>query len=213
MCTFSPMRRNASLLPILLVSVLTLVGCTDDGPGPPAPSTQSTPASPTRGTPTALPLPTPVAPTSGAEQDVTQPPARPDALDGPGTKENAAAVAKYFIKLFPYAVATGDLTEWSALSGDACGYCHEARDIVDGIRQAGNHGVGGALDISGSETYLNDDGSYVVILGLTQHPSQTVDADGVLVEDFPSTNRYRPLVELAFEGSWTVTGVQMDKAP
>lgn len=207
------MRRAASQLLILLLPVLPLVGCTSDEPVPPAPSTQRALASPTRAAPTGSPLPTAAAPTSGPDQDVTQPPARPDALEGPGTKENAAAVAKYFIKLFPYAVATGDLTQWRALSGDGCGYCDEARDIVDGMRAAGNHGVGGALDISGSETYLNDDGSYVVILGLTQHPSQTVDADGVLVEEFPSTNRYRPLVALTFEGSWTVTGVQMDKAP
>lgn len=118
------------------------------------------------------------------------------------------------MRLFPYSVATGDLVAWDELSGDACAYCSSAREIVEKIHSAGNHGIGGALDISGSETYVNDDGTFVVVLGLTQHPSQTVDAQGALVEDFPATNRYRPLLALDFDdGSWSVTGVQMDKAP
>ncbi len=216
MRTFSLMRLTGTYLPIALMCQLALAGCTSDEPAPVQPATASTSPAPK---PSASPSPSPTlsqpaAPAGGPDQDATRPPSRPDALEGPGTKENAAAVAKYFILLFPYAVATGDLTGWSTLSGTECGYCTEAQKIVEDIHRAGNHATGGALDISGSETYINDDGTLVVILGLTQHPSQTVDPAGALVEDFPATNHYRPLIALSFDrGAWTVTGVQMDKAP
>lgn len=211
--------RRATTLTISLLCFVVLAACAGDKPDPAITGSTPRPAASTAiasSTPSPEQSPTPtvsVSPTSGPDQDVTRAPEPPGALTGPGSKENAAAVATYFMKLFPYAVATGDLAAWNKLSGNTCNYCSTVREIVEDIYADGNHGIRGALDITGSEAYLNDDGSFVVILGVTQHPSQTVDSTGSLVEDFPETNRYRPLLGLQFQGgAWTVTGVQMDKA-
>ena len=190
-----------------------------DRPGTQTPTVATTdtartaPATRPSGTPvpTVSPTPTPV-PTSGPDQDVTHPPTEPSALAGPASKANAAQVATYFLRLFPYAVATGDLAAWDELSSDTCRYCATVRRMVEEIHGPGNHGTGGAYDITSSDSYVNDDGTFVVVAEATQYPSQTIDPKGRLVEDFPGVNHYRVRVGLTFDGRWTVTGVQVDDA-
>lgn len=116
------------------------------------------------------------------------------------------------MRLFPYSVATGDLTEWDVLSDETCSYCATFHDVVDEMYADGHHGMGGAMDILGTETFAQEDGRFVVVVGYRQHPSQTVDADGSVVDDYPGTILYRPRVELVHDGSWRVTGVQMERA-
>ena len=181
---------------LLLLAPLT--ACTHETPAPPRTQTSGPTVS---AGPTTSPSPTPsaspsVAPTSGPNQDVTVEPERPEALRGPATEENAVAVATYAMALFPYTVATGDLTAWDALSGDQCTYCASVRGIVDEIYGAGNHAVGGADDIGVGLPYSRDDGSFVVVVDLTQYPSQTLDAKGEVVEDYPGAVSLRARVAL-----------------
>lgn len=143
---------------------------------------------------------------------MTVEPPRPDALQGPATEENAVAVAKYFMALFPYTVATGDLTDWDVLSGKECKYCASVHGIVDEIYEAGNHGVGGAYDIGVGLPYDRGDGAFVVAIDLTQYPSQTVDTNGAVVDDYPGVVSLRARVALSHRGDrWIVDGVQVDE--
>lgn len=143
---------------------------------------------------------------------MTVEPQRPEALQAPASEENAVAVATYFLALFPYAVATGDLSAWDALSGDTCKYCASVRNIVGEIYGAGNHGLGGAYDIGAGLPYERDDGSFVVVVDLTQYPSQTLDASGNVVEDYPGVATMRARVALSHPGDrWVVDGVQVDE--
>ncbi|GEK16471.1 DUF6318 family protein [Cellulomonas persica] len=190
---------------------LGLAACTGSGGADP---TAATTAATSRQPPTPSPSPTPVpspAPT-GALPDVTVAPTAPAALDGPPTEANAAAVAEYFMSLFPYMYATGDTSEWERLSGKNCGYC--AGTLAD-LREkvaAGRHAVGGNFEFeaSGSSTFDGDE--YFAWVVFIQHPSRALDESGELVEGFPETSRVRAQVSLIWDGAgWTVDGVDPRK--
>ncbi|WP_198303468.1 DUF6318 family protein [Cellulomonas sp. PSBB021] len=198
----------------MLVSALALAGCTAEGAARPEPTTTSATPVPT---PTVSPSPTPssspsAAPTSGPDQDVTKPPARPAALDGPATEDNAIAVGKYFMSLFPFIIATGDYAEWDALSGPDCQFCASSRERAAKIHEAGNHGTGGAMDIGLGTVATDRDGSFLVGIQLVEHGSQTVDSDGNVIEDFPGDMTLRASMKLSHGADgWTVDGVQVEQ--
>ena len=205
------MSRTSAVL-MLALATLALTACTDASP-PPA-GTKPTAVA------TASPMPSPTpsqaapapSPTRAAdEQDVTVPPERPAALGGPGTEENAKAVGRYFLSLFPYVVATGDLTAWDALSGQSCTYCSSVREFVTEIHDAGHHGEGGAFELGFTSGFDVGGGDFVVGIEYIETPSQTVAADGTVVEDFPETLSYKANFSLTWTGTtWVVNGVQVD---
>ncbi len=197
------MLRTRATLTIALAA-LALAACTSQSPNPSASATPSMSPSATHSAPaTPTPSPTPT-PTTDA-QDVTTPPARPDALDGPASEENAKAVGRYFLSLFPYAVATGDLTAVDALSGAGCKYCKHLRRIVTEIHDAGNHGTGGAYELGFTSAIQSGDGDFTVGIEYVETPSRTVAPDGSVVEDFPDTYNMKAVLKLRWSGSsWTV---------
>ena len=211
------MRRTSSRLgsaALVLLTAFALSACTSDGPPSPptsvattkeAPETESAPASSPPATPTAT-----LATGSGPNQDVTKAPPPPDALGGPATESNAVEVGKYFMALFPYAVATGDLGSWNRLSGPDCHYCATLRSIVVEMADAKQHGTGGAYDIGFSTGSALDEDTYILSIELKQYPSQTLDDDGNVVDDYPDVIFYRANIETTWDGSrWIVDGVDM----
>ncbi|WP_447587149.1 DUF6318 family protein [Cellulomonas persica] len=191
----------------------TLTACTGaradpvDATQSAAPATAAADPSPAALQPTASATDVP----TGAALDVRVPPARPAALEGPPTEENAKAVARYFLSLFPYVVATGDLEAWDALSGEPCSYCSSVRAFVSEIHDAGNHGEGGAFELGFTSGFDVGAGEFVVGIEYIETPSQTVAPDGTVVEDFPETLSYKANFSLAWTGSsWVVNGVQVD---
>ncbi len=218
LCTFIPMRSRGSwAVGLVLAGVLASAGCTAEGtaaPTTPRPTTSSHAAATLTPDPSPTPTPSPVpsvAPTSGPGQDVTKPPARPAALDGPATEDNAIAVAKYFTALFTYVVSTGDFTEWDALSGPDCRFCASGREKVEEIFAAGNHGTGGAVDLGFGSAAPDGNGRFVVDVQFTEYPSQVVDAQGAVVEDYPDTLQQTATMAISHDGrGWIVEGVQID---
>ena len=200
------MLRTRATLTIALAA-LALAACTSQSPEPSASATASHSASVTQSPPS---TPTPAPPTPSATpttdaQDVTTPPARPEALDGPATEDNAKAVGRYYLSLFPYAVATGDLAAMDDLSAEGCKYCKHLRGIVTEIHDAGNHGTGGAYELGFTSGIRNDDGDFIVGIEYVETPSRTVAPDGSLVEDFPDTYSMKAVLRLHWSGSaWTV---------
>lgn len=51
--------------------------------------------------------------------------------------EGAVAAAEYFISLYPYVYATGDLTEWDAMSEESCVFCSSVHDNVTELHENG----------------------------------------------------------------------------
>ena len=70
----------------------------------------------------------------------TPTPERPAGMDE-FTVEGAAAAGEYFLLLFPYVYATGELSDWQAMSTPDCGFCNNViNDVTD------MHSSGGWLD-------------------------------------------------------------------
>ena len=149
-------------------------------------------------TETATPTPTP---------DAATPPERPDmsAFD----TETAEAVALYFLQLFPYVYATGDLVDWNLLSHPECIHCASVRTGVEEMLAAGNHSEGGLFSIENVSTAQVSADWWHVTLNAVQEPSSTVGGDGAHVEEFPEQKTYRVDIAVVVEaGHWLVRGVE-----
>ena len=92
------------------------------------PVTVSTSAAPTVAAP---PPPTPAATPSAT---TTPKPERPAAMDAVNL-DGAIATAEYFMSLYPYALNTGDISDWNGLSHPECIFCAGLADEVK--RQTG----------------------------------------------------------------------------
>ncbi|MBL0886144.1 DUF6318 family protein [Myceligenerans indicum] len=116
------------------------VGCTGNADADPSPTT-TVAAEPTASQ-TAEPLP--------------QKPERPAAMDRDDAA-GAAAAAEYFIKLYPYVMATGDTEEFEAMSHGACGFCSDALEQAESIRENNDTWVGGEVNVEILEAYAPDE--------------------------------------------------------
>jgi len=134
-------------------------------------------------------------------------PERPAAMDE-HTVEGAIAAGKYFVQLYPYIYATGDLSEWNELSGKSCKFCAGAKDHVVKLHESGGFVRGGTVTVSsedGGGPY--DNGVYIVELGVQVAPSTDVHGDGS-TKDFDGTTFPNFTISLTWDNSsWTVSGV------
>ena len=152
---------------------------------------------------------------SGAE-DPSDEPSQPPEVEAPErpaemdeeTVDGAIAAAKYFVHLYPYVYASGDLSQWEILSDDGCGFCSNVYDRTQELHGQGGFSVGGAVEISSSDgggPY--DDDVYTVELAVAIAASEFVYPDGTrtpyaAIEDptFLLTMRWE-------NGAWRVLGV------
>lgn len=171
------LRTAAAGAVVAVCLVGGLAGCTGSPADPPTTTPHPTSAAPS---PSPTPTPTP---------DAATPPERPDMSNVDA--ETAEAVAVYFLELFPYAAATGDLKDWTALSHPECEFCIEVRDEIEAIFAAGHHSEGGLLHVLEAQTTEVSDAWWLVTVRLRQEPSTTRDFEGRLIEEFSETKTVR----------------------
>ncbi|WP_236755734.1 DUF6318 family protein [Actinomyces radicidentis] len=70
---------------------------------------------------------------------------------GENSPEGAVAAAEYFVSLYPYVYATGDLTEWDAMSEDGCVFCGSVHDNVTELHESGGWTDPWVLDVNSRE--------------------------------------------------------------
>jgi len=200
-----PPRRRAGVALAIVVGLAVglTVGCTPD-PGPTPSTSPSAVISPS---PTVTPTPTPT-PTP----DASVKPERPAAMDEVSAA-GAEAVAVYFLQLLPYAFATGDLADYGELSHPDCIFCASAIAQVDEQATAGNHSVGGLIEVTSVISAEIDTGRWwSTSIEIIQEPSQTLDSSGQLVEDFPETIPYRMDLAVVYEsGHWSIREVSHER--
>ena len=119
------------------------------------------------------------------------------------------AVATYFLQLFPYIFASGDLTDWKALSHPECVYCASVLSGAEKMSAAGNRSEGGLVTVSEvRSTVINPGRWWLVTLTMLEQPSVTVDTAGKLVEKFPETKTYKSEIAVVWESErWLVRAV------
>lgn len=155
------------LVSALAIAALTgsaaCAGNADAGPSPTAADTSA----PTEPTTTAMP------------EDEVEKPERPAAMDRDDAA-GAAAAAEYFIELYPYVMATGDTSEFEAMSHEACGFCSASLRDTRRINQNNNEYIGGHTKASIIQEYEQDalTGIHPFDMRVTQDESKVVDANG-----------------------------------
>ncbi|MBO1751478.1 hypothetical protein J4G33_06635 [Actinotalea sp. BY-33] len=162
-------RRAASWLAGAAVLGALLTGCSEAEPEPSPPPVTATPAPTPSETPEEL-----AAPERPAEMERTD-------------EVGAMAAAEYFMELFAYVMATGDLEEWDRVSGQTCSFCANVREDVDATYSEGGRIVGGGVEVSSIEVLLFEEtlvafaveAQYRVAAGAEE------DADGTVVRELP----------------------------
>ena len=192
------MRRGTRWVVVAALSGLALAACTSEAETPPPTTPSVTSAVPS---PSQTPSPTPTP-------DAATPPERPDmsVVDA----ATAEAVAKYFLELYPYVYATGDLAEWRALSHPECIFCASVISNVEEMVAAGETVSGALVTISDVMTTQVSDVYFDVELTAQQGVSSRLDSSGSLIgTTAPST--YRMAVgTLCEDGTWRIRGVDTD---
>ncbi|MHA7132750.1 DUF6318 family protein [Oerskovia turbata] len=179
---------------VLVVGVV--VGCSS-----PEPVVESPP--PVVEAPSPTPTPTAVGPVK---------PERP--ADMARTDEvGAAAAAVYFLELYPYVMATGDLAEWDAMTWvDLCGFCTATRDQAHEIANSGSVYVGGEIRAEVIKTYALDDliGGYPLDVQVAIESAALLDGAGVEIDRQEAISKpYR--VELLHDGAnWRILTVSSE---
>jgi hypothetical protein len=184
------------------IALVVGMGVVLSGCSTPAPEVEKTPPVVSQA-PSPTPTPTPTGPVK---------PERPADMDR--TDEvGAAAAATYFLELYPYVMATGEVAEWDELSlTDLCEFCVKVSADVAAYQAAGSTYVGGGVDVTVTKTYPIDTllGAYPVDVMLRQASSHIADMSGAKIETTESASG--PLrVEVMHDGSdWLLLEVSTD---
>ncbi|WP_222592952.1 DUF6318 family protein, partial [Cellulomonas persica] len=182
---------------------------------PPADPTTTKPgsAASVSPTPSAESSPTPTASATPAlfDFDASVAPSRPDGLSGPPSEETVGEAARYFVALFPYIFATGDLAQWESVSGSDCEWCGDIADVVRKDVAAGKRREGGRMDIQDLQVFHDRDEMYYAVVRLKEQPSRVLAADGSVVETTDFVQDAKLEVGLGWTGeTWSVTSVGVD---
>ena len=134
---------------------------------------------------------------------------------GEVSEAGAEAVARYFLDLYAYVYATGDLEAWRELSHPECIFCTSVMEGVAAQQSAGERTVGGALVVTTAQTVAVTPGSfYSVDIQGGQEPWEYLDSAGELLDSQLDFLSHRYFIVVIREGdAWLVRAVQVDDAP
>ncbi|WP_149205153.1 DUF6318 family protein [Actinotalea subterranea] len=197
------MRRGKLGLTFAVLAVMLASGCTGQAGDPPTTEPPSPSVTPS---PTPTPTPTPEA---------AIPPERPDMSQV--DEATAEAVFTYFLKLYPYVYATGDLTEWRSLSHPECVFCASVITHVEEMVAKGNANDGSLITLGEVETLEVTDGEWFSVEGEFQEgPSVERDPGGTVVDERPTPDDLHFFAAVTHDGAWSVREVDVaaaDAAP
>jgi DNA-binding LacI/PurR family transcriptional regulator len=153
--------------------------------------------------------PTPAASASASPTpSVLAKPERPEAMKRDDA-EGAAAAAEYFIELYPYVMATGDVEEFEAMSHRVCEYCDGVLENAAWLEERGGTFEGGRTDAVLTETYQRDDltGIFPFNVAISQGEIVIHDQDGKQIDQVAETD-FDARVEVGRRaGEWVVVEI------
>ncbi|UKJ62726.1 hypothetical protein H1Q78_13345 [Cellulosimicrobium cellulans] len=206
--TDPPRARPSARRRTLTLGVALVVGCTA------AACSGTTEPDPTRSVETSEePSPTRAPEPSPTETGPVKP-ERPAAMDRDDA-EGAAAAAEYYIELYPYVMATGDLTDWNGMAHGDCAACAEVESDATRRAEKGDSFVGGALTavVPEPEKYFRDEatGIFPLDVDVVEDASTITSPDGDVVHETPASKYTRRIEIGRNSGSWVV--VEISEVP
>ncbi len=119
-------------------------------------------------------------------------------------------MATYFVELYPYLFATGDMIQWELLSAPDCVFCHDVIGDADALAAQGHTREGGTVSVGyavGAE--IGEASSYSVDLTMDEAPARVVDSNGAEVDAWSVAQSYRTSVVLLHDGvGWSIRAVE-----
>lgn len=195
-------RRNAGLLPRPAIGFLASLGllfgmAACDGNGGQEPTEPTTPETSESQT-------TDATEDATGEQDYPHPEPHED-IENDG-QAGAEAAAVYFVKLFPYSLATGDLEAWDQISAESCEHCDLIRGNITEIYDAGGYATIDPYEILGvSSTPSSDvDGDWLVYVEAVAAEARIFDEDGAEMESCSSGRSKSTVLLRHNDNSWQV---------
>jgi hypothetical protein len=185
---------------LMMVAVAALLAaCTAKAEPQPSPEPSATTTSPSASQePTDLERPT------------IEKPTQPDAMRRDDVA-GAEAAAQYFLQLYPYVYATGELSEWQAMSHPECIFCQSVDEDVTELFHSGGYATGGQPQIfhMKSREPLPGNSFFRIDIQAAQEPMIEFRTDG------PSTTSPGGENLLIFalsreQGRWTIREVQVE---
>ncbi|WP_233188337.1 DUF6318 family protein, partial [Actinomyces qiguomingii] len=136
----------------------------------------------------------------------------PDPYTPQFTPEGAITAATYFISLFPYVFATGDLDAWKNLSDDNCSYCNTVIHNVTNLHDSGGWADPWGQEITPLEWWTDqeDPNRYVVRTQVvseahTEHPGNNTPSLSV------ETSEGVFLLQIYWNNTWKTEAVQLEE--
>ena len=139
-------------------------------------------------------------------------PQKPENMDE-NSSEGAIATATYFVQLYPYVYATGDLEQWKSMSRQDCLFCNSVITNVKELHESGGWKDPWVHTIT--QTGYSDPGpgseySRIDIL-FDQEAAYTYDGTGAPPEvSEPQTNTLLILAMKYTDGHWEIRGGQVE---
>ena len=186
---------GVAVMGVLAAGVLALGGCTADADAEPGPSV-STSGSPTvSASPSQSPIVAPVRPAEMERSD----------------EVGALAAAEYFMELHEFTYASGSTTEWSAASGQSCGFCTSVLQAVTSAYSAGGRIENGASSFTDFALVGHDIGLNVfgVSLSFDVEESRRIDAAGTVTGVIPAESGTLILELAPSARGWTIFGADV----
>ncbi|WP_034230102.1 DUF6318 family protein, partial [Actinotalea ferrariae] len=100
----------------------------------------------------------------------------------------AIAAAEYMVRLYAYALSTGELQEWEEVSSDTCEFCTNTRAEVERVYVPGGYFTGGEVESLFDTRVVGFDeqlGIYGVEVGFAISGGAEHAASGAVVDEFP----------------------------
>ncbi|MFH5823905.1 DUF6318 family protein [Georgenia sp. AZ-5] len=146
--------------------------------------------------------------TATSERPEVEKPERPEAMRRDDVA-GAEAAAQYFLELYPYVYATGDLAEWEAMSHPECIFCRSVGEQVSDLHAGDGYQVGGRLDIVRVESRSPGDASefYAVWIDASELRAERKDTTGNTLEIFEGGPVEFDFA-LSWDSGWFVRGVE-----
>lgn len=193
---------------VLVAAVISGCGGAEQTPN----DRQTPPIRPSTESPSLTPTPTADEILTEPEREYPEPPVRPaemarDDVDG------AVAAAEYFLMLYPYVYATGDLGEWEAMSHPDCKFCGSVLENVERIHSGGGYVVDESIELEVIRTLTpaTDSGRVGVDLLMSSKESAEYNVDDAVVTAWPAGDNL-VMLDLSYEGArWRVIEVAIEE--
>ena len=128
--------------------------------------------------------------------------------------DGAEAAGVYFLELFYYALATGDLQIWEEMSGETCGFCATTHENITEVYEAGGYFETSPPDIENVSSHISTDERGEYFVEVRYAPLGTTEYDesaSIVTESGSAALRTHVLLSYPDDDGWVIEVFQAEE--